>query len=197
MDRFLCPVIFNCRICLSCTVKAILHSFQDHLLRFFEPSGATADLDRLAGSLLLGHVNTAAGLLANGVDLATTLADDESVGLGVRQNQEACGGLLRGSSDSFLDDGAGLSHVLRGSGEDPWEGGGGGRGGGVVNNCPRVGICSDIGVIGDQGHVGAVGVTGFLSRGDGGDSLAGVVDSDLVVVSQAAEEGAVVGDGVV
>jgi hypothetical protein len=198
MYRSLCPVIFDCRYCLSRTVKTILHSFQDHLLRLFQSSGATADLNRLAGSLLLGHVDAAAGLLADAVDLAATLADDESIGLGVGQDQEACGGLLRGAGEGFLDGGAGLGHVLWGAGEDPGEGSGGGIGGGVVDDCPGVGVCADGGVIGDQGHVGAVGgAMGFLGWGDGWHDLASVVDGDLVVIAQAAEEGAVVGDGVV
>ena len=72
-------------------IETILHGFQDHLLRLLQAGGAAADLDGLAGCLLLGHVDVAAGLLADRVDLAAALADNEAVGLGVGQDQESGG----------------------------------------------------------------------------------------------------------
>lgn len=187
----LCLIFFSTEV-----VETILHSFKDQLLRLFQAGGATADLDCLTGCLLLGHVDLAASLLADCVDLAATLANNEAVGLGVGQDEIAGGRLLRRGGDGLLNSGASLGDVLGGSGQDPGVGSGGGRGHGVVDNGPGVGIGGSIGVVGDQGHGRAVG-TGFLSGIDGGDRLTGVVDGDLVVVAQAAEDGAIVSHGVV
>lgn len=181
----------------SRAVQTVLHRFQDHLLGLFQARGATADLDRLTRSLLLGHVDGAAGLLADGVDLAAALADDETVGLGVWQDEEAGGGLLRSGGDGLLDDSARLGDILRGAGQNPGVGGGGSRGSGAVNDGPGVGIGSSGGVISDQGHGGVAIGASLLGGVDGRNYLAGVVDADLVVVAQAAEDGAVVRDGVV
>ena len=148
--------------------------------------------------MVLGHVDAAAGLLADSVDLTATLADDVAVSLGIGQDQVAGCGLGGRHGDGLFDDRAGLGYVLWGAGEDPGEGLGGRVGGDiVVDDLPGVGVAGCVGVVDDKGHVGSVGIAGFFGGGVDRDGLAGVVDCYLVVVTEAAEDLAVIGDGVV
>ncbi|GKT57775.1 hypothetical protein ColTof3_05114 [Colletotrichum tofieldiae] len=172
--------------------ESLFDGVQDQVLGLLDAFGGANDLDGILLVIVAGHVDLATALLADGVDLAAALADDVAVGLGVGQDQVARVGVLAGLLDGRGDGSLGLLDVLGRATENPRDVAV--LAGGAVHNLPGVDIGGGIVVVGDQGKSTAVAAAG---AGLGRHALASVVNGNLVVVAELAEELAVVGDGVV
>ncbi|ROV91041.1 hypothetical protein VMCG_09603 [Cytospora schulzeri] len=163
---------------------------QDKVLGLLNTLLGANDLDGF--TLVTRHVDLAAALFPDRVDLATALANNVAVRLGVREDQEAGDavlGLLYRSRDGLL----GLLDVLWRSLQDPWDIAL--LVGSVINDVPGMGICGGLIVVGDERQRAPVSTR--CSSGLSWRRLTGVVNGHVEVVSQSAEELSTVRDGLV
>lgn len=179
-------------------LRVILHNLQDNIPRLLNARLSTHDLNCLALALRTRHLDLGTSLLADAVDLSAAGSDNVAVRAGVGEDKEADGVLLLSLLEGAVDLGAGGGDGLgRRADEHPGDLAFLGRG---VQGVGLEGVVVGVGggVVGDQRHVGAACTAAGLGDGLAGRrALAGVVDADLVVGAQTAEELAVVGDGVV
>lgn len=176
----------------------VLDNLEDDVPGLLNTSLGADDLDGLALALRTRDLDLGAGLLPDPVDLGTAGANDVAVGTRVGQDEETDGVLLARLLESLVDLGTGGGDGFgRGADEDPGDLAilvGGVQG--VRFEAVVVGVGGS--VVSDQRHVSGRSAAVVCRRGLAGRrALAGVVDADLVVGAQTAEELAVVGDGVV
>lgn len=177
------------------TVDTFLDSSQNQLLGLLDTLLSTDDLDSLVLGLVAGHRDLASALLADGVHLAAALADDVAVRARVGKDEVSSGVLLGGLCEVGLDQFLGLLDVLGRAPEDPGDIAFLGRR--QLDDLPGVDIGVAVILVGDKREgtfcsPDSVG-DGQLLR----DGVTGVVNRDLVVTAELAEELAIVGDGVV
>lgn len=174
------------------------HNLENNIPRLLNPLLRAHNLNSLALALRAGHLDLRPRALPDAVDFRAAGADDVAVGARVRQDEVADRVLLLGLVEGAVDFGAGGRDGFgRGADEHPGDVAILGRG---VQAVGFEGVVVGVGggVVGDQRHVAACGAAGGGGYGlTGWRALAGVVDADFVVGAEAAEELAVVGDGVV
>ena len=182
-------------ISASTNRSVLLNNLEDDVPRLLNTSLGADDLDRLALALGARDLDLGPGLLADAVDLGAAGADDVAVRARVRQDEVADGVLLGGLLQGAVELGAGGGDGFRrGACKNPGDVSLLGR---IVQGVglEGVGVGAGGGVVGNQRHIAAAARSG--SRLAGRRLLAGVVDTDLMIGAQAAEELAVVCDHVV
>lgn len=181
----------------------ILNKLQNNIPRLLDALARADDLNRLVAIAAARNLDPGARLLADAVDLAATRTHDIPIELGVGEDEVTGARRLALLFHGLLQQGLRLGDVLRvARAEDPRDVAvlAVVRGRQVVDNVPGVRVLGRRRVVGDEGRVAAgVGadVAGASGCGLGRGLLAGVVDGDAEVVAEAAEELAVVGNGVV
>lgn len=177
----------------SSLVGPLAHGSKDEILRQLNTLLGANNLNGLISSLVPRHLDLAVALLADRIDLGAVGSDNMTVSPWVRKNKVSSGILLLSLLQSLGNGLLGLLNIFRGSTENP-------RDLAIIlsaalDNLPRVNIGGSLFVVSDQGK----SPTNLTGRGIrlGRQVLARVVDSNLVVVAELAEELAVVGDGVV
>lgn len=174
--------------------RAFFDGGQDQVLGLLDPFLGAHDLDGVVAPLL-GHSDGTATLLADLVDLAAALANDESVSARVRQGKVSTRAGLLGLGQGSLEQLLGLLYVLLRATEHPRNGSilvGSGCVG--LHNVPRMRV--RIGLVCNQ-RQSATAVGARLLAWPGWHLVTCVVDSHVQVVAKLAEELATAGDCVV